>query len=659
MKNLCFVCFCVLAASLNFACQSAQDNKHQAELKPYVEERVAKLGRGLVVLSTDSGIFLTWRKLPDDTDRTTYDVYRRETSGIKKISTELTKTPLTCFIDGNIQPGHTYAYSIGSFHEEDPSGQVEVVGVSDAEYSPRIQISPEVTITVPANNVMLHGNTAASRYMANGSAPYKTHAKMEQNGLSGRSESGNQKVGAAIFDLGMEYGHVQLTTGDLTGDGELEVLIKHTNNWDVDPWDQAWEPSKDTYKVSAYKANGELLWRIDLGWGIEAGVFYSPIVVWDIDGDGRSEILLKTNKSSDPKEYDSEYISVLEGASGEVINEARWPSTEGFRKQDYNSNSRNYIAVAHLDGENPYIITARGLYKDQKIVAYDNKLQKVWERIINDGSHGLHSLPIADIDDDGKEEIMWGEHCIGEDGKDLWAIEDRMPYRGHPDICFVADILPSHPGKEVFYCREGWHKTQHKDIGLLLADSKGKIIWAHWNYRHVDGGWVSRVIPGESGMQCYSYDISGKKINAEGIGVASIDQYLWSSDGDLLAEPDDMWMSFPVDWDGDGLREVCLRNGTVKRFGGPVVAKLDSGAVWGGDIFGDHREEIVVAPMDGKVYVYFNTDLLRSLPRVTLLDDRKYKNDLSRTAMQMNMVPLEGGQLTSAILRNSKNGSDD
>jgi hypothetical protein len=90
-----------------------------------------------------------------------------------------------------------------------------------------------------------------------------------------------------------------------------------------------------------------------------------------------------------------------------------------------------------------------------------------------------------------------------------------------------------------------------------------------------------------------------------------------------------------------------------------VVAKLDSGAVWGGDIFGDHREEIVVAPMDGKVYVYFNTDLLRSLPRVTLLDDRKYKNDLSRTAMQMNMVPLEGGQLTSAILRNSKNGSDD
>jgi hypothetical protein len=77
-------------------------------------------------------------------------------------------------------------------------------------------------------------------------------------------------------------------------------------------------------------------------------------------------------------------------------------------------------------------------------------VRRIWDHFARDKGRGSHSLPIADVNGDGKEEILWGEHCIGENGKDLWEIEDHMPYNGHPDIVFAADVLPSNKGKEIF-----------------------------------------------------------------------------------------------------------------------------------------------------------------------------------------------------------------
>jgi hypothetical protein len=452
-------------------------------------------------------------------------------------------------------------------------------------------------------------------------------------------------VGAFVFDLGRPYLDAQLASGDLNGDGEREVVIKHTNNWDIDPSPKAWQKSQDTYKVTAFLSSGKPLWTIDLGWGIEAGVFYSPMVIWDIDADGRAEVLIKTNKSGDPNDYNSDRLTVLDGETGVVKHEVPWPNADGLGG-DYNSDSRNYIAIAHLDGKNPYTLIARGLYENQRLFCYDNKLQKVWERVIADGTHSSHSLTIADVDDDGKEEIMWGEHCIGEGGNDLWVIKERMPYSGHPDIVYVADVLPSNPGKEVYYCREGWYGQRNRRIGMFLANNQGEIIWAHWYYRHVDGGWVSKIIPNTEGMQCYAYDIGGKKITEHGVKIDTIYQYIFTPEGKIVARPS-LHGSFPVDWDGDGVREICMRNGKVSRFNGPVIAKIDSNTIFGADLFGDHREEIVSAPAtDGKVYIYFNTAPLEAKPRVTPLADRQYRNDLSRTAMQHNLIPYESGILS-------------
>jgi rhamnogalacturonan endolyase len=180
----------------------------------------------------------------------------------------------------------------------------------------------------------------------------------------------------------------------------------------------------------------------------------------------------------------------------------------------YNSVSRNFLAIAHLDGITPSIIAARGIYLAQKIVAFDMHLNTKWEKLIGlntynpvgelwknenklkrllaklnkDEYRGSHSLPIGDINKDGREEILWGEMCIGEGGKEIWKIKERFPYNGHADIVSIADINPNNDGNEIFYCREGWGKSDDK-VGMSVFDNRGELLWGRWGFTHVAAGF--------------------------------------------------------------------------------------------------------------------------------------------------------------------------
>ncbi len=84
---------------------------------------------------------------------------------------------------------------------------------------------------------------------------------------------------------------------DLDGDGRYDFVIKHPGA-NIDPWYKYWKPSPDTYKLDAYRHDGRFLWRCDLGWSIERGIWYSPYVVFDLDGDGRAEVAVKTGQGT-------------------------------------------------------------------------------------------------------------------------------------------------------------------------------------------------------------------------------------------------------------------------------------------------------------------------------------------------------------------------
>ena len=613
--------FPVVFLFLFISCSGTEVDKEVSSGRAYSDEEQAVLGRGVVsYLKGKDRVMLGWRLLPEDPKGVSFNIYRKETGSGDVNYKLIARTDRTSYADSDAR-GKRYAYAVRPVQEG-----------KEGKFS---------------------GESLAL------------------SSIGGKA--------ALVFDLGQPYKQARVGTGDLNGDGEPEVVISYSAYRNVDPYKYAWSKSEDTVKVAAFLPTGDRLWTLDLGWGIEAGMNFQPMVVSDLNGDGRAEVILKTNKSADPLNQDGERITVLEGMSGKIIKEAKWPSLKGLGS-DYNNDSRNYLAIAHLDGKDPYVIAVRGLYKVQRMWAYDKNLNRVWERNLGldhyspsgiwgrlvkfwniddkmkyllarfkknkvvDKYRGSHSLPVADINEDGKEEILWGERCIGENGKDLWSIKEKMPYQGHPDFVYPAKFIPSLKGKQIYYGREGWGEKKEK-IGVYLVDDQGKILWANWGYHHIDRGWVGKIVAGQEGMQFLAIDITEKQWNTKGAKLIEPSGFLWDSAGNLIGNPPATWyFSFPVDWNGDGIREICImENGAIQKYGAPPFEKLSANCLWGADLFGDHREEIVAAPGNGKIYIFYNMDKIDSPPRVTPLADRQYKNDLSRTAMLGYVVPMEGG----------------
>ncbi|MHC4736725.1 MAG: rhamnogalacturonan lyase family protein, partial [Planctomycetota bacterium] len=162
-----------------------------------------------------------------------------------------------------------------------------------------------------------------------------------------------------------DYRPQRIAVADLNGDGTYDFVIKQPSRG-IDP---AGKPNTEglTYKLEAYLNNGTFLWRKDLGPGIEPGIWYSPFVVYDFDGDDKAEVAVKTGPE-DARESDGrvrkgpEWCSILEGMTGAEITRADWPPRDP-RLGDYNRTNRNQMGMAYLDGKIPCLLVARGTYK--------------------------------------------------------------------------------------------------------------------------------------------------------------------------------------------------------------------------------------------------------------------------------------------------------
>ncbi|MGI6355594.1 MAG: hypothetical protein ACOX6W_10935 [Lentisphaeria bacterium] len=101
------------------------------------------------------------------------------------------------------------------------------------------------------------------------------------------------------------------------------------------PGSVVWYKSPDTYKLEAFLGDGTRLWTRDLGWSIERGMWYSPYIVYDFNGDGKAEVAVKMGEG-DPRDEDGrvtsgpEWLVILDGMTGEDIARAPWPSREPF-----------------------------------------------------------------------------------------------------------------------------------------------------------------------------------------------------------------------------------------------------------------------------------------------------------------------------------------
>ena len=305
-----------------------------------------------------------------------------------------------------------------------------------------------------------------------------------------------------------------------------------------------------------------------------------------------------------------------------------WPSRDGF--DDYNYYSRNLLGIAYLDGRRPHLVVERGTYKIIKIQTYDPDLKPVWEwqatgaysSYRGQGMHGMHTV---DVDGDGCDEIVLGDAVIDHTGKPLWNLR-----KGHPDICYVADIDPFRPGLEIFY---GIEPGKQSNTVCLVEAKTGKMLWGSPEITvHVHGqGMVADIDPSHPRMECYAGEAKGGS-----------NYWLYSASGERLSNQSLGELSPKAIYWLDSSNKVFVVNKTNYRWPREKVGAIEGQIMAIADCLGDWREEIITS-LKGKIRIY-TTMVPATSRRVCLMQDRLYRNDVAMQTMGY-FYPPQLGQL--------------
>jgi rhamnogalacturonan endolyase len=563
-----------------------------------------KLDRGVVAIHQGDGkVFVSWRLLGTDPEDIAFDVYR--TLGDERPA-KLTKEPLTkatWFVDTGADLGKSARYFVGPVIGGRPEG--------------RTYAAP----TLPAN-------ASAQPYI---SIPLKT--------LPGHTPG-------------------DASVGDLDGDGEYEIVVKQEQR----PRDNSRAGATGETKLEAYKLDGTCLWRINLGKNIREGAHYTQFLVYDFDGDGKAEVMCKTadgtvdgvrnvigDKDADHRNKDGyvldgpEFLTVFDGETGKALATVDYLPGRG-RVSDWGDNYGNRIdrflaGVAYLDGQRPSAVFCRGYYTRAVLVAWDwrgGKLTRRWTFDSNDGNRaymgqGNHSLSVADVDGDGKDDIVYGACCIGSEGKGLYSTG-----LGHGDALHVSDLDPERPGLEVF----GIHERK-PEAGVSFRDAKtGKVLWSKPS-ADVGRGIAADIDPRHKGYELW----------ATGPGL----QGVWNAKGEPVSARKPRSCNFAIWWDGDPLRELLDRNtiskwnweketetmlltatGCTSNNGSKATPALCA------DILGDWREEVILRSADNKELRVYTTTIPTDLRLYTLMHDPQYRLAVAWQNVGYNQPPHPG-----------------
>jgi hypothetical protein len=556
----------------------------------YATARVEeKLNRGLVAMPLGDGrVYLGWRLLETDPAGVAFNLYRRSAAAAAVRLNEQPLSRTTDFVDGSAPPDQDNAWFVRP--------------VLDAQ-----EQADSETTTLPA--------------------------KAETRGYQ-------------AIRLQGDYTFQKVGLGDLDGDGRLDYVIKQPGD-NIDPAASYWEKSPDTYRLEAYTGDGRFLWRYDLGWGIERGIWYSPYLVYDFDGDGKAEVAAKTS-DGDPRGPDGrvtsgpEFLSILDGQTGTERTRLPWLDRADFGAgmSGYNYASRNQLGVGYLDGKTPCLLVARGTYTVMKVVAYQfhgGGLQELWawdnreeSRRPSWAGQGAHFMHCGDVDADGRDEVLLGSCLLDDDGKGLWSTG-----LGHPDRCFLGDIDPQRPGLEVFYHLEPAQKRN----GLCLVDARtGEIVWGLQEQTyHVGSGMAADIDPTVPGQEVWAAE-DGKGDPAGKNYGGNPPRWLLSCTGELLARDGMVPPVTVVYWDADAQRELAAGRAIRKYKGAALAQDIEGSQSFWADVLGDWREELVTS-VKGELRVY-TTTIPAADRRVCLLQDPIYRLDVAHNAMGYHQPPM-------------------
>lgn len=562
------------------------------------------LSRGVVAVNQGNGkVFISWRMLATDPDDVAFNIYKTNGNAhtIKLNAKPITES--TNYVDENAAVSQQNSYTVKT-----------VVKGKETETSK--------ASVLPAN------------------APVQQYLSIPMQSPKG-------------------YMPNDASVGDLDGDGDYEIIIHQVGRGR----DNSQAGLTDPPIFQAYRMDGTLLWTINLGKNIREGAHYTQFMVYDLDGDGKAEIAMKTAdgtidgkgkvigdstkdyRNKDGKILDGpEYFTIFNGLTGAAMATTNyipargdvggWGGGGGNGGNDRSGNrvDRFLACVAYLDGKLPSVVMCRGYYGRTVLAAWDwrgGKLTSRWVFDTKDGNNpysgmGNHNLSVADVDADGKDEIIYGSMVVDDNGKGLYTTGLR-----HGDALHVSDLDPSRPGLEVFGIHEIEEKTQ--GFGAALYDARtGEILF--------------KGNPGEDAGRGVAENIDADNPGAEMWWSGS--KGLYNMKGQMIG-PNPSSTNFLIWWDGDLARELLDRNHIDKYKAGRIFTAEDCSSNNGtkstpalsADLFGDWREEVMFRTNDGKELRIFTTTIPTQHRMTTLMQDPQYRLSIAWQNVGYNQPP--------------------
>jgi rhamnogalacturonan endolyase len=452
--------------------------------------------------------------------------------------------------------------------------------------------------------------------------------------------------------------------GDLDGDGEYDFVLDRIaafvpgSNDDLGAGNQYLE---------AYKRDGTRLWQIDLGPGsrntynitpgpttLSMGM-YDGATVYDLDGDGKAEVVLKVAdgvvfgdgsrfNDADPNQ---QHLAILDGLTGTPRATVRFPDT--FYAQAGRMGTQ--LGIGYADGVHPNIyFWGRNRNRDKSFndvfASYSWKggstLTELWRMPLVDssGKQASHQMRIIDVDGDGKDEVATGNFMINSDG----TLRYILPGVIHGDRFFIGKFDKHHAGMR------GYGIQQNNPSGLLeyyYDATQGSIIWEHsappGSIVDVGRGLVGDIDPRFPGFEVWSY--SG----------------LYHGETNTLTEPNtglSPWPSHSIWWDGDVLAEG-LNDFKIEKWN-PLLPRASNAvprlvsmtsSTWGsarlngrnpmffGDIHGDWRTEVVLLNNTYTELVIFTTNVPTGTRLYTMAHNPAYRNHMTIKGYLQSPLP--------------------
>ena len=461
------------------------------------------------------------------------------------------------------------------------------------------------------------------------------------------------------------------SVGDLDGDGSYDIVLK----WDpTNAKDNSQGGYTGNVYLDGYKIDGTFLWRIDLGKNIRAGAHYTQFMVYDLDGDGIAEITCKTAPgtidgkgnyvilgSDDPtKDYRNssgyiltgpEYLTVFSGLTGEALQTVPYLPLRGSVSSwgdSYGNRVDRFLAcVAYLDGVRPSVVMGRGYYTRTTLAAYDFRDGVLTQRWFYDSGttpgigaygQGNHNLSVADVDQDGKDEVLYGASAFDDDG--------RLLYRtglGHGDAMHVSDLDPDVDGLEVWQVLEGGSAAYGYEMHNA---STGQIRWGMFTGSDNGRGLAADISAKHRGFEMWSA--------ADGNIFTCKGAKLRNDAGDLLSRPS---INFRAYWDGD-LQDELLDGAKLDKWSETGAARLvnfynyanakevngtKANPCLSADILGDWREEIIYRDgVNHDKLIIFTTTIPTSHRLYTLMHDPVYRLGVAWQNVAYNQPPHLG-----------------